>query len=61
VEEILAIRKTRKYLSYRAKWVSYNKDLKWYLAGDFKYAPYKLRDFHLQNPDLLGPLKLLRD
>ena len=61
MEEILAIQKTRKYLSYRAKWVSYNKDLKWYLAGDFKYAPHKLRDFYLQNPDLPGPLRLLRD
>ena len=61
VKEILAIRKTRKYLSYRAKWVSYNKDPEWYPASDFKYAPYKLQDFYLQNPDRLRPLKLLRN
>ena len=61
VEEILAIQKTRKYLSYRAKWVSYNKDPEQYPASDFKYAPHKLQDFHLQNPDRLGPLKLLRN
>ena len=42
VEEILAIQKTKKYLSYRAKWVSYNKDPEQYLASDFKYAPHKL-------------------
>ena len=61
MEEILAIRKTRKYLSYQAKWVSYDKDPEWYPASDFKYALYKLRDFYLQNPDRLGPLRLLRN
>ena len=61
VEEILAIQKTKKYLSYRAKWVSYNKDPEQYPASDFKYAPHKLQDFYLQNPDRLRPLKLLRN
>ena len=61
VKEILAIRKTRKYLSYRAKQVSYNKDPEQYPANDFKYAPHKLQDFYLQNPDCLGPLRLLRN
>ena len=61
VEEILAVQKTRKYLSYRAKWVSYDKDPEWYPASDFKYAPHKLRDFYLQNPDRPRPLRLLRN
>ena len=48
-------------MSYWAKWVSYDKDPEWYPASDFKYALYKLRDFYLQNPDRLGPLRLLRN
>ena len=48
-------------MSYRAKWVSYDKDPEWYPASDFKYAPHKLQDFHLQNPDRLRPLRLLRN
>ena len=59
VKEILAVQKTRNYLSYWAKWVGHDKDLKWYPASDFKYAPHKLQDFYLQNPDLTGPLRLL--
>jgi hypothetical protein len=49
VEEVIAVCKTYKTLYYRAKWVGYDDDLEWYPATDFKYSPYKLRDFHLTN------------
>jgi hypothetical protein len=55
VEDILAVKKVRNILKYRASWVGYNEDLEWYPASDFKYSPHKLRDFHLAHPDLLGP------
>jgi hypothetical protein len=46
-------------LLYRANWVGYNEDLNFYLVSDFKYTPYKLRDFHVANPYLLGPPRVL--
>jgi len=36
-----------------------NKDPEWYPTSDFKYSPYKLRDFHLAYPDLPGPPRKL--
>ena len=61
VQEVIAVRKTRKTLYYRAKWVRYDNDLEWYLAADFKYSLHKLRDFHLANQSLLGPPARLDD
>jgi len=55
VEDIIAVKKVRNSLRYRASWVGYDEDPEWYPASDFKYSPYKLRDFHLAHLDLLGP------
>jgi hypothetical protein len=55
VEEILAVKKVRSVLKYRASWVGHDEDPEWYPASDFKYSPHKLRDFHLAHPDLPGP------
>jgi hypothetical protein len=52
VKEVIAVRKTRKTLYYKAKWVKYDDDLEWYPVTHFKYLPYKLRDFHLTNQSL---------
>ena len=55
VENILAIKKERNTLKYRASWVGCDEDPEWYPASNFKYSPHKLRDFHLAHPDLPGP------
>jgi len=59
VKEILAVKKDRSTLKYRASWVGYDEDLEWYPASDFKYSPYKLQDFHLAHLDLPGPPRKL--
>ena len=46
-------------LMYKVKWLRTNKDLEEYLARNFKYSPYLLRDFHLAHPELPGPLENL--
>ncbi len=61
VEEVIAVRKTRKTLYYKAKWVGYDDDPEWYPAAHFKYSPHKLRDFHLTNQSLPGPPARLDD
>jgi transposase InsO family protein len=61
VDDILAVRKTRGTLFYRVKWVAQDEDPEWYPAGDFKYAPHKIRDFHLEHRDLPGPPKNVRE
>jgi hypothetical protein len=61
VEEILAVRKHRRNLEYHAKWLGYNDDPNWYPASNFKYAPYKLRDFYKQYPTRPGPPRKLND
>ena len=52
VKQILAVKKDRSTLKYRASWVGHNEDPEWYPASDFKYSPHKLRDFYLAHPDL---------
>jgi hypothetical protein len=52
VKEILAVKKVYKVLKYCVSWVGHNKNLEWYPASNFKYSPYKLRDFHLAHLDL---------
>jgi len=56
LESIIAVKKNRKTLYYRAKWTGYDEDPEWYPAANFKYAPHKPRDFHLQHQDQPGPL-----
>jgi len=59
VKEILAVKKVRNVLKYYTGWVGHNNNLEWYPASNFKYSPYKLRDFHLAYPNLPGlPHKL---
>ena len=46
-------------LVYKVKWLRADKDLEEYLARNFKYSPYLLRDFHLAYPELPSPLENL--
>ncbi|KAI0992850.1 hypothetical protein K3495_g15334 [Podosphaera aphanis] len=55
VKHILAVKKIRQTLFYRAHWLNQDEDLTWYPASNYKYAPHMLRDFHLRHPDLPGP------
>lgn len=55
IEDILACRKQRGNLSYRVSWLNQDVDLTWYPASDVKYAPAKLREFHINNPTQAGP------
>ena len=59
VQELIAVKLDRGKLLYRASWVGYDEDLTFYPASDFKYAPHKLRDFHIANPSLPGPPRAL--
>ena len=52
VKEILAVKKVRSILKYCASQVGYNEDLEQYPASNFKYSPYKLRNFYLAYLDL---------
>ena len=60
VEEILASKIVRKKLYYRVSWTGHDEDLEWYPASDFKYAPYKLKSFHLRYKDQPGPPRQLK-
>jgi transposase InsO family protein len=59
VNELLAVKLTRNKLSYRANWLGHDEDPEWYPASDFKYAPHKLKAFHLRYPELPGPPRML--
>lgn len=59
VQEVIAVKKTKQKLMYRAKWTGHDDDPEFYPASDFKYSPHKLRDFHLANPTQPGPPKAL--
>ena len=59
VEDIIAVRKDRNKLQYRAKWVGHDEDPEWYPASNFKYSPHKLQDFHLNYPKLPRPPRQL--
>ncbi|EKD18613.1 hypothetical protein MBM_02855 [Drepanopeziza brunnea f. sp. 'multigermtubi' MB_m1] len=61
VENILAVRQTKKHFEYRASWLGRDIDLIWYPASDFMYAPFKVRDFHLEHKELPGPPAKLFD
>ena len=59
VLELLAVKKVANILKYRVKWLGQDHDPEWYPASNFKYAPHKIRDFHLANPTLSGPPRSL--
>jgi len=61
VQEVLASKVARNKLSYRVRWLGHDEDLNWYPASDLKYAPYKLKSFHEQNPNQDGPPAKLPD
>ena len=61
VEEVLAVRTHRGKLQYRIKWLGFDSDPDWYPASNVKYAPHKVRDFHIANPTKPGPPKRLDD
>ena len=61
VNKLLTIKKIRNKLFYYTNQLGHNKDLEQYLASDFKYAPHKLKAFHLYYPELLGPPHKLND
>jgi hypothetical protein len=61
VEAILAVKKVKQTLKYRAKWVGQDEDPRWYPASNFKYSPHLLRDFHALYPDKPGPPRHLQD
>ena len=50
----MGVKLIRGKLVYKAKWTDADEDPEFYLASDFKYNPYLLRDFHLVNPTLPG-------
>ena len=55
VERLLAVRLHYGKLLYKVKWEGADEDPEEYPAGNFKYSPHKLRDFHLANPTRPGP------
>jgi hypothetical protein len=52
VQEIIAVKLTKKKLIYQAKWTGTDKDPKFYLMSDFKYSLHLLKRFYLANPML---------
>lgn len=52
---MVACKLLRNTLWYRADWLGHDEDPEWYVADAFKYAPDKIRDFHLLNPTKPGP------
>jgi hypothetical protein len=59
VDKVLICRKRYRSLEYHVSWLNYDTDLTWYKVSDLKTAPYKLRDFHLENLTQPGPPALL--
>jgi hypothetical protein len=59
VQEVLAAKLVGRRLKYRVQWTGYDEDLEWYPASNFKYSPYKLKEFHLRYQDQPGPPKRL--
>ena len=55
VQEIIIIKTIRGNLHYRASWIEYDEDLKWYLADNFKYSSHLLKQFHLTNSEQPEP------
>ena len=55
VQEIIVTKTIWGNLHYRASWIGYDEDLKWYPADNFKYSPHLLKQFHLINSEQPGP------
>ena len=61
VEEIVASRLCRKKLQYKARYIGYDFDNKWYPASDFMNAPERVAEYHEKYPDRPGPPKRLAE
>jgi hypothetical protein len=59
VEKLLAVRRKYGKLEYKVDWVGADEDPTYYPASNFKYSPHKIRDFHLEHPELPGPPRKL--
>lgn len=59
VDKILDVKLLRNKLKYCAKWLGWDDDPQYYPASNFKTAPNKLMEFHLEHQDKPGPPKYL--
>ena len=55
------MRKIRNVLKYQVSWIGYDPDPKWYPAFNFIGLLHKIRDFHANNLQLLGPFRRLAE
>ncbi|POS87946.1 hypothetical protein EPUL_001331 [Erysiphe pulchra] len=51
IEEVLASHVIKQCLDYRVAWLNKDVNPDWKPASDLKYAPHKIKEFHLQNPN----------
>ncbi|KAF2690843.1 hypothetical protein K458DRAFT_288283, partial [Lentithecium fluviatile CBS 122367] len=58
-KKVLEARIFRRKLKYRVKWLSYDNNLKWYNAANFKNSPHKLYAFYRDDLTRPGPPKRL--
>ena len=58
---IIVSRIYRNKLQYKADWKGYDADKAFYDAKGFKGCPYKLRQFHRDNPHVAGLPKRLEE
>ncbi|POS81953.1 hypothetical protein EPUL_006814, partial [Erysiphe pulchra] len=61
VENILSSRIHYGKLQYMVQWRSWDPDPEYYNADNFINAPFKIRDFHEQNPNCEGPPARLKN
>jgi hypothetical protein len=59
VDEIIASKLVRRYLQYRVSWKGYDPNPTWYLAWNFVGCPQKLKEFHDNYLEQLGPPEIL--
>lgn len=60
VDKIIGSRIHRGRLQYLVEWNGWDPDNTWYDAQNFKNSPARLRLYHEENPDKLGPPKRLQ-
>ena len=58
---IIASRIYKNKLQYKVDWKGYNANKAFYNAKGFKGCPYKLYQFHRDNPQVTGPPKRLEE
>jgi hypothetical protein len=55
VEEFLAFKIHYKKVYYWVKWLDQSPDYTFYRAGNFKYSPHLMKQFHEKNPTQASP------